>query len=243
MEILLTPQLWLSFLTLTILEIILGVDNLVFISIVSNAVPLPQQKMTRRVGLMGALLMRLGFLAGVFWIISLTKPLFALFDHSFTMRDLILIGGGLFLLVKATTEMHYTIEGEDEVREGAIRKKKSMWAAVVQIMIFDIIFSLDSILTAIGLTNHYAVMAAAIIIAIVVMLLASEPLHKFIQEHPTVKMLALSFLLLIGLVLIADGFSFHIPREYVYFAIAFSIFVEFMNSLMYRHKRKSKVNS
>lgn len=240
MEILLTPQLWLSLLTLTILEIVLGVDNLVFISIVSNDVPLHQQKTARRVGLIGALLMRLALLAGIFWIIGLTKPFFALMNHNFSIRDLILIAGGLFLLVKATVEIHNSIEGDSEGAESG--KKKSMWLAIVQIMIFDIIFSLDSILTAIGLTNHYFVMATAIFIAIIVMLLASEPMHTFINNHPTIKMLALSFLLLIGVVLIADGFSFHIPREYIYFAIAFSIFVEFMNSLVRRSKKRLQKN-
>lgn len=235
----LDPQLWLSLITLTFLEIVLGVDNLVFISIVSNDVIVSRQKAARRIGLIGALAIRLIFLAGIFWVIGLTKPLFVLYGQSFSGRDLILLAGGLFLLAKGTIEIHHSIE-EDEHIEGGRHRKKSMWMAIIQIMLFDIIFSLDSILTAIGLTNYYWVMAIAIMIAIGVMLLASEPLHEFIHAHPTIKMLALSFLLLIGLVLIADGFEYHIPREYVYFAIAFSIFVEFLNSLMRRRKRKKQ---
>lgn len=238
---LLDPQLWLSLLTLTFLEIVLGVDNLVFISIVSNDVVLHKQKAARRLGLIGALGIRLIFLAGIFWIIGLTKPLFVLYGQSFSGRDIILLLGGMFLLAKGTTEIHHSIE-DDESTTGTIRRKKSMLMAIFQIMVFDIIFSLDSILTAIGLTNHYWVMVTAIIISIGVMLLASEPLHRFIHTHPTIKMLALSFLLLIGLVLIADAFQYHIPREYVYFAIAFSIFVEFLNSLA-RHRKQKKTKA
>lgn len=236
---LLDPQLWLSLLTLTFLEIVLGVDNLVFISIVSNDVIQSRQKAARRIGLIGALGIRLIFLAGIFWIIGLTKPLFVLFGQTFSGRDIILLLGGLFLLAKGTIEIHHSIE-DDENITGSTRRKKSMWMAIIQIMIFDIIFSLDSILTAIGLTNHYWIMATAILLSIGVMLLASEPLHRFIHEHPTIKMLALSFLLLIGLVLIADGFEYHIPREYVYFAIAFSIFVEFLNNIARRRKQKKQ---
>lgn len=231
---LLDPQLWLSLITLTFLEIVLGVDNLVFISIVSNDVAPAQQKMARKAGLLGALCIRLIFLAGILWIIGLSQPLFSLHGQSFSIRDLILIAGGLFLLIKATLEIHHSIEEKDE--QGGHRRKKSMWTAIFQIMLFDIIFSLDSILTAIGLTRYYWIMAIAIMISIGVMLLASEPLHRFIHAHPTIKMLALSFLLLIGMVLIADGFQAHIPREYIYFAIAFSVFVEFLNSLVRRKK-------
>ncbi len=236
LELLLTPDLWLSLITLTFLEIILGVDNLVFISIVSADVPKHQQKLARRAGLLGALVMRLALLASVFWIIGLSKPVMTLWQHSFSIRDFILIAGGLFLLIKATLEMHHSIEPDVQTDKGT--QKKNLFFAIVQIMLFDIIFSLDSILTAVGLTRHFWVMAVAILIAIALMLMASEMLHKFISTHPTVKMLALSFLLLIGMVLLADGFQFHIPRAYIYFAIAFSIFVEFMNSLV----RKKKIH-
>ncbi len=235
---LLEPQVWISLLTLTFLEIILGVDNLVFISIVSNDVDPARQKTVRRIGLIGALLLRLIFLAAIFWIIGLTQPLFSLFNQEFSVRDLILLLGGTFLLTKATLEIHHSIEDEEE--NISRRKRKSMWMAILQIMIFDIIFSLDTILTAVGLTSYYWIMAIAIIIAIIVMLLASEPMHRFIHTHPTIKMLALSFLLLIGMILIADGFDYHIPREYVYFAIAFSVFVEFMNNLVRKKKDGKK---
>jgi len=232
------PQIWLSLLTLTILEIVLGVDNLVFISIVSNDVPKKQQKIARRTGLIGALFMRLLLLAGIFWVITLTKPLFSIFAQPFSIRDLILIGGGVFLLFKSTTEIHGTIEGTDQIK--AKRKRKPMYVAILQIMIFDIIFSLDSVMTAVGLTEYYWVMAVAITIAIITMLFLSEPLHRFIQAHPTIKMLALSFLLLIGAVLIADGFQFHIPREYIYFSISFSILVEVLNNLARKGRKKDK---
>jgi len=237
----LDPQIWASLLTLTALEIVLGIDNLVFISIITSNVAQHQQKYARRIGLLGALVMRLGFLAGVFWLVTLSKPLFSIFSYSFSVRDLILIIGGLFLLVKGTTEIHSVIEGDEEIKEKP--KKKSMSLAITQIMIFDIVFSLDSIMTAVGLTDHYWIMAVAIFIAIITMLIASEPLHHFIQAHPTIKMLALSFLILIGVVLIADGFQFHIPREYIYFSICFSIFVEFLNNLARkRRKRKTAKN-
>ena len=231
------PHIWLSLLTLTILEIVLGVDNLVFISIVSNDVTPGYQKLARRLGLLGALFMRLLMLAGVFWLTKLTTPLFRVWQHDFSIRNLILLGGGLFLLVKATSEIHGTIEADDET--GSRKRRKSMWSAILQIMMFDVVFSLDSILTAVGLTNHYWVMAVAICIAIATMLFASEPLHQFIHDHPTVKILALSFLLLIGAVLIADGFDFHVPREYIYFSISFAILVEALNGLMRKRRIKS----
>lgn len=235
------PQIWLSLLTLTLLEVILGIDNLVFISIITSRVPQHRQTFARRIGLVGALVMRLLFLAGIFWLITLTQPLFSLFSHPFSARDMILIAGGLFLLVKGTTEIHNVIEG---IEEGGVKvKQKNMYVAISQIMLFDIIFSLDSIMTAVGLTDHYWIMAVAIIIAIIAMLFASEPLHRFIHSHPTIKMLALSFLILIGAVLIADGFQYHIPREYIYFSISFSIFVELMNNLARRKRKKQRVKS
>jgi predicted tellurium resistance membrane protein TerC len=233
--VILNTDFWLSLLTLTALEIVLGVDNLVFISIISSRVKLQRQKLARRLGLAAALITRLLLLGSVFWLTKLSKPLFSLFNLNFSWRDLILIAGGLFLLVKATLEIHDQIEGEKPIEYKP--KHLGLFSAITQIMIFDIIFSLDSILTAIGLTKIFFVMALAICIAIAVMIFASEGIHHFIEKYPTIKMLALSFLLLIGVMLIGDGFSFHIPREYIYFAIAFSVFVEFLNQFSRRKKK------
>ncbi|HVV68703.1 MAG TPA: TerC family protein [Gammaproteobacteria bacterium] len=225
-----------SLFTLTILEVILGVDNLVFLSITSSRLPLAQQKTARRLGLLFALFTRLIFLASVVWIIGLTKPLFTIMQQSFSVRDLFLILGGLFLLYKATVEIHH--EFESSTPEKTQAKYSSFLAVVTQIVILDIIFSLDSILTAIGLTQHYFVMATAIIIAIILMIICSEPLSRFINAHPTVRMLALSFLLLIGVVLVADGFHYHIPRAYIYCSICFSLLVEVLNMLRQRKMQK-----
>jgi predicted tellurium resistance membrane protein TerC len=227
-----------SLFTLTILEIILGVDNLVFLSITSNRLPPEKQKTARRLGLLFALFTRLVLLASVVWIIGLTKPLFTIMQWGFSARDLFLILGGLFLLYKATVEIHHEFDVTDTAQ--TLPKYSSFLSVVTQIAILDIIFSLDSILTAIGLTQHYYVMAIAIIIAIILMMVCSEPLSRFITDHPTVRMLALSFLLLIGVVLIADGFHYHIPRAYIYCSICFSLLVEVLNMLRHRKvQRKS----
>jgi predicted tellurium resistance membrane protein TerC len=226
-----------SLLTLTFLEIVLGVDNLVFIAIISSRLPVEQQPLARRLGLLFALVTRLILLASVVWLIGLTKPLFTIFAHAFSVRDIVLILGGLFLLFKSTLEIHSEFESASETK--SVKKFSSMVAVVIQIGILDIIFSLDSILTAIGLTQQFWIMACAIIIAVILMLCASEPLNRFINKYPTIKMLALSFLLLIGTVLIADGLSFAIPHGYIYFAVCFSVFVEFINTLLAR-KRKNK---
>lgn len=225
-----------SLLTLTLLEVVLGVDNLVFLTVISSRLPRHQQKMARRWGLIFALVTRLILLASVVWLIGLKKPLFTLFAHSFSVRDLLMIAGGLFLLYKGTQEIHNEMEPKD--KETAIIKKYAKpLSIIIQIGILDIIFSLDSVFTAIGLTNTYWIMATAIFIAILTMIFLSEPLSKIVNEHPTIKMLALSFLILIGMVLIADGFQYHVPREYVYFAICYAVFVEFLNTLV-RRKRK-----
>ncbi len=217
-----------SLLTLTFLEIILGIDNLVFLTVATAKLPEEKQKMARRLGLTFALITRLLLLALVFWIAQLTQPLFTISGFNFSIRDLLLIGGGLFLLVKATQEIHHEMEPEKAI----VFKKKSPRTLVIvaQIGILDIIFSLDSVFTAIGLTPAYWIMATAIILAILAMIFLSEPLSKIINQHPTIKMLALSFLLLIGSILIADGFHYSIPRGYLYFSIIFSIFVEVLNS-------------
>lgn len=227
MEFLLDPQMWASLLTLTVLEIVLGIDNLVFISILSNKLPAQQQALARKVGLALAVISRLGLLFSIAWIASLTTPVFSLGEHGVSWRDIILIGGGLFLLVKGTTEIHAAVEGvEEEMREA---KVTGFTSVVVQIMILDIVFSLDSVITAVGMANHLGVMATAVIIAVIIMLVASEPLSAFIEAHVSVKILALSFLLMVGLALIADGMGFHIPKGYLYFAMAFSVLVEVLN--------------
>jgi len=225
------------FLTLTILEVVLGIDNLVFLAIVSQRLPLHQRVKARRIGLMLAWVLRLLLLASAIWLTKLTTPLFSLFGNHFSGRDLFLIIGGLFLLMKATQEIHAEIE--PHVDDKIITSKRSNFLmAVGQIAVLDILFSLDSVLTAIGLTQNFYLMAAAITVAIVAMIFASEPLSEIVEKHPTIKMLALSFLILIGMVLIADGFEFHIPRGYIYFAMSFSLFVEILNQV--RRKRRSK---
>ncbi len=226
-----------SLLTLTLLEAILGIDNIVFISILSSRLPESQQKKARRIGLLLAWVIRLILLGAVVWIIKLTYPLFTVFKITFSWHDLFLLGGGLFLLFKGTREIHTEIESS--THSSVVKKHSNFYFVIIQIGLFDIIFSLDSILTAIGLTQRYWVMATAISIAIILMLLASEPLTRFIQKHPTIKMLALSFLLLIGVVLIADGLHFTIPRGYIYFAVCFSLLVEVLNQLIVRKKLKN----
>lgn len=228
-ELLLNPDIWLSFATLAALEIVLGVDNLIFISIVASKLPEEQQPLARRVGLIGALAMRILMLLLIAWIVGLTKPAFNLFGSGVSWRDIILISGGLFLLIKGTLEIHHAVEGEQvEKNQNAI---STFGMAVAQIMALDLVFSLDSIITAVGMTPHIEVMIAAVITAVGVMLFAADHVSQFIQQHPTAKMLALSFLLLIGVALIADGLHFHIPRGYLYFAIAFAIIVEGLNLL------------
>lgn len=225
-----------SLFTLIILEAILGVDNLVFIAILSSRLPEHQQKNARRLGLLLAWVTRLAFLTGVFWIISLTKPILKIHSFALSWRDIFLIAGGLFLLVKGTKEIHTEIELAGKPQH--VPKSAQFLTVIVQIALFDIVFSIDSILTAIGLTPHFWIMAVAITIAIMLMMLAAEPLTRFINRHPTIKILALSFLLLIGIILIADGCHFDIPRGYLYFAVCFSLLVEFINNLVARRKSK-----
>ncbi len=227
-----------SLFTLIILEAILGVDNLVFIAILSSRLPENQQKNARRLGLILAWVTRLAFLTGVFWIITLTKPILKIYSLHLSWHDIFLIAGGLFLLYKGTREIHTEIELAGKPQH--IPKRAHFLAVILQIAIFDIVFSIDSILTAIGLTKQYWIMATAITVAIIIMLLATESLTRFINRHPTVKILALSFLLLIGIILIADGCHFDIPRGYLYFAVCFSLFIEFLNNLISR-KHKSKI--
>jgi predicted tellurium resistance membrane protein TerC len=227
MDALLTSEGLLALVTLTFLEIILGVDNVIFISILSGKLPQHQQARARRVGLMAAMVMRILLLLSIAWIIRLTAPLFTVFGRGVSGRDLILIGGGLFLIGKATLEIHERLEGEEG--DGAVRVAPSFAAVIVQIMLLDIVFSLDSVITAVGMADDVTVMAAAVVLAVGIMMFSAEPISGFVNRHPTVKVLALSFLLLIGVSLIGDGLGMHVPKGYIYFAMGFSVFVEMVN--------------
>jgi predicted tellurium resistance membrane protein TerC len=231
------PQIWASLLTLTALEIVLGIDNLVFIAILAGRLPVAQQARARLVGLALALITRLALLASIAWIIGLTRPLFEVFGHAVSWRDIILVAGGFFLLYKGTSEIHRRFE-DDAPQAEAISARTGFAGIVTQIILLDIVFSLDSVITAVGMANELWVMATAIMLAVAIMLAASGPLAAFVERHPTVKMLALSFLLLIGTTLIADGAGFHVPKGYIYAAIGFSIAVEALNQLAARRRRR-----
>lgn len=220
-------EIAIALVTLTILEIVLGVDNVIFISILSGKLPKDQQKRARRVGLIAAMVMRVLLLFSIAWMAQLTTPLFEVFDRPISGRDLILIGGGLFLLAKATYEIHDKLEGEDDHASG--KAVATFGAVIAQVMVLDMVFSLDSVITAIGMAEDLWVMVTAVVLAVLVMMLAAEPISAFVEKHPTVKVLALSFLLLIGLSLVAEGFGQHIPKGYIYFAMGFSVFVEMIN--------------
>ncbi|MBI5424071.1 MAG: TerC family protein [Opitutae bacterium] len=221
------PQAWISLLTLTGLEIVLGIDNVIFISILAGKLPVEQQPKARKLGLSLALLTRIALLASIAWIAKLTNPLFSLLGHGISGRDLILIIGGLFLIFKSTHEIHEKLEGEEG--HASAKVAASFAKVIVQIMLLDVVFSLDSVITAVGMAQHLTVMIAAVILAMGVMLLAAGSISDFVNKHPTLKILALSFLLLIGTTLIAEGMGFHIPKGYVYFAMAFSFGVEMLN--------------
>ena len=227
MEAFLTSSGLLALITLTFLEIVLGVDNIIFISILSSKLPGPQQGTARRVGLLAAMGMRILLLLSIVWITRLTAPLFYILGHPISGRDLILIGGGLFLLAKATIEIHDRLEGEEG--HASARVRPSLAAVISQIMVLDIVFSLDSVITAVGMANEIAIMVTAVILAVGVMMFSAGPISAFIHRHPTVKVLALSFLLLIGVALVGDGLGTHIPKGYIYFAMGFSVFVEMIN--------------
>jgi predicted tellurium resistance membrane protein TerC len=212
--------------TLTVLEVILGVDNVIFISILSGKLPKEQQRLARRVGLAAAMLMRLVLLAFIAWIAGLTQPLFGVFGREFSGRDLILLVGGLFLLAKATWEIHDKLEGAEH---GTARAAVSFASVITQVMLLDMVFSLDSVITAIGMADQLSVMMTAVVLAVLVMLVAAEPISAFVEKHPTIKILALSFLLLIGLSLVVEGLGQHISKGYIYFAMGFSVFVEMIN--------------
>jgi predicted tellurium resistance membrane protein TerC len=221
------PEIWIALATLTFLEIVLGVDNIIFISILSGKLPAGQQPKARRVGLLGAMITRVLLLFSLAWIVKLTAPLFTALGHPISGRDLILIGGGLFLLGKSTVEIHDRLEGEEG--HASSRVAATFASVIVQIMLLDIVFSLDSVITAVGMVDELWVMIAAVIMSVAIMMVAAEPISAFVHRHPTVKMLALSFLLLIGLSLLLEGFGQHIPKGYVYFAMGFSVFVEMIN--------------
>lgn len=227
MEWLADPQTWVALVTLTALEIVLGIDNIVFISILAGKLPKEQQNRGRQVGLLMAMLTRILLLFSIAWLTRLTTPLFHIFRHSVSGRDLILVVGGVFLLGKSTLEIHDKLEGEQGHASANI--KASFWSVIVQIMLLDIVFSLDSVITAVGMANEVAVMVTAVIIAVGVMLYASGPISNFVNERPTLKILALSFLLLIGFSLVVEGIHVEIPKGYIYFAMGFSVFVEVLN--------------
>jgi len=237
---LLDPEIWASLLTLTVLEIVLGIDNLIFISIVAGRLPAHLQARARSVGLSLALFMRLALLASISWLVGLTATVFSIGGHDFSWRDLILAGGGLFLLYKGTKEIHELVEGgaEETGETGGAPPRKVSFASVIgQIIVLDIVFSLDSVITAVGMADNLWVMSAAVLIAVLIMLVASGPVANFVTRHPSVKMLALAFLLLIGMVLVADGIGFHVPKGFIYAAMGFSVAVESLN-LLARRKRE-----
>ena len=228
MELLTSPEAWIALATLTTLEIVLGIDNIVFISVLADRVPREQRQRARQLGLALAMVTRILLLFSITLIMRLTAVLFTLFEHAVTGRDLILIAGGLFLLTKSTREIHHKMEG-DGGEEADARKEGTFRGVLIQIAILDMVFSLDSVITAVGMADDLAVMVTAIVLAVGVMVISAGPVGNFVSDHPTVKMLALSFLLLIGTSLIAEGVGFHIPKGYIYFAMGFSVFVESLN--------------
>jgi predicted tellurium resistance membrane protein TerC len=228
MEWLTNPESWVALLTLTVLEIVLGIDNIIFIAILVGKLPAAQQPRARRLGLFLAMFLRIGLLASISWMVKLTAPLFTVLGQELSGRDLILLAGGLFLIFKATREIHERLEGGEEGEVNA-RAARSFASVIVQILLLDIVFSLDSVITAVGMANHLGVMIAAVVLAVGVMMFAAAPIGDFVARHPTIKVLALAFLLLIGVSLLGEAFDRHIPKGYIYFAMAFSVFVEMIN--------------
>ncbi|WP_024513234.1 TerC family protein [Bradyrhizobium sp. ARR65] len=235
-QLLLSPEAWAALLTLTALEIVLGIDNVIFISVIVSRIQEPLARRARQIGLALALLFRILLLSLLVWLIGLTEAVLTVRDVAFSWRDIILIGGGLFLIAKATHEIHGEVESDEEAPAKGRGASAFVWV-IAQIVVIDVVFSLDSIITAIGMAQDLAIMIAAVVIACIIMYASSGPIARFVANHPTTKMLALAFLVLIGVALVADGFHFHIPRGYIYFAIAFSAAVEFFNMLARRNRR------
>ncbi|WP_033916595.1 TerC family protein [Campylobacter sputorum] len=237
LDLFISPEAWISFLTLTSLEIVLGIDNIIFIAILCDKLPISQRSKARILGLGLAMISRILLLFSLFWIMKLTTPLFSVFNIEISGRDIILILGGLFLLFKSTTEIHSSVMGEEHTQNKDIAKA-TFGTILIQIAILDIVFSLDSVITAVGMADHIEIMIAAVVVAVGVMMIASGAISKFVSNNPTIKILALSFLILVGVSLIADGLGFHIPKGYIYFSMAFSLAVEMINIAM-RKKNKS----
>jgi predicted tellurium resistance membrane protein TerC len=233
LELLSDPSAWVSFVTLTFLEVVLGIDNIIFLSILASKLPPELQQRGRVLGLAFAMVTRIGLLFSLTWLISLRAPWFTILDEAISGRDLILFAGGLFLLVKSINEIHGALEGVEQ-RHGEMKLRANLFVVAIQIGLVDIVFSLDSVLTAVGLADHLPVMVAAIVVAVLVMMFIARPIHQFIERHPTIKILALAFLILIGIALIAEAFDFHIPKGYLYFSMAFSVVVEMINIRMRR---------
>lgn len=238
-SLLTSPEAWIAFFTLTALELVLGIDNIIFISILVDRLPAGTREKARKIGLFFAMFMRIGLLLLLSWIVGATEPIFSLLGVSISPRDLILVSGGLFLLWKSTQEIHQLLEGEDEHRSGAVEATFS--AIIFQIIVIDLVFSLDSIITAVGMVDDVAVMIAAVIASVGLMMLFANTIGNFVSAHPSVKMLALSFLLVVGMALVAEGFGHHVPKGYIYFAMLFSLMVEMLNLRM-RKKRGKPVN-
>jgi predicted tellurium resistance membrane protein TerC len=239
MELWTTPEAWAALLTLTALEIVLGIDNVIFLSVIVSRIPPRQAKRARQIGLALALVFRILLLSLLVWLIGLTKAVLTVKGIALSWRDIILIGGGLFLIAKATHEIHAEVEARDGEGDASPKASAFFWV-IVQIIVIDMVFSLDSIITAIGMAQDLQIMIAAVVIACIIMYVSSGPVARFVTEHPTTKMLALAFLVLIGVALVADGFKFHIPRGYIYFAIAFSAAVELFNVIAKRNRRKAR---
>ena len=235
-----SPEGWIALLTLTVLEIVLGIDNIVFISILAGKLPPDQRERARKLGMSLAMLLRIGLLLSIAWVLRLTTPLFSVVGQDISGRDLILLGGGLFLIAKSTHEIHVNLEGD--LDDGTTRVAASFGAVIVQILLLDIVFSLDSVITAVGMAEELSVMVAAVVISVAIMMFAAEPISAYVSRHPTLKVLALSFLLLIGMSLVGDGFDMHVRKGYIYFAMGFSVFVEMINLRVRRRGEPVKLH-
>lgn len=239
LDILSDPTAIVALVTLIVMEVVLGIDNLIFVSILSNKLPEHQQKKARTIGIGLAMIMRLALLSVITIIVGLTEPVFTILEHAFSWRDIIMLAGGLFLVWKATTEIHHHVEGGDQEEASGGKVAIGFGAAITQILLLDVVFSVDSIITAVGMTDEISIMVIAVVVAVTIMMVAATPLSEFISRNPTVVMLALGFLLMIGMTLIAEGFGAHVPKGYLYSAMAFSAAVEFLNTLARRKKKKA----